>query len=300
MLILNRYGIQSMFKLFKNNQKNVKKNFIPTNYCSTNSSPETVPGFVAIKLNNKSLLRVSGPESFIYLQSLLTNDMRKLLTNEEYISNEENIQLNQIIIYSYLLSDCCKVLCDMFVYRGKYFADGDYVLEVDRNIANAVKRLLLSYHINKNIKVEIANDLHLWSVIPYSLLYPHTNADYFSSQEILHPLDSDDIKLAPDPRIGAEYLGYRFLTRLHGSQLQDIGKFIKCQSNSKRIKLMQGQLSDYIRLRYKLGIAEGIKDILSGFYFPFELNADFLNAISLDKGCRFKLASNIVINIYYI
>lgn len=285
MFNLNGSRIQFIFKLFKNNFKNIERNYIMGKYCSTNTSPGTVPCFVAIKLNNKSLLRVSGPESFIYLQSLLTNDMRKLLTNEEYnTSMEENIQLNQIIIYSYLLSDCCKVLCDLFVYRGKYFADGDYILEVDRNIANAVKRLLLSYHINKNIKVEIANDLHLWSVIPYSLLNSPTNTNYLSCEEILRPLDSDDIKLAPDSRIGAEYLGYRFLTRLNGSQLEDIGKFIKCQSNSKKIQLMEGQLSDYIRLRYKLGIAEGNKDILSGFYFPIELNADFLNAISLDKG----------------
>lgn len=149
-----------------------------------------------------------------------------------------------------------------------------------------MKRLLLGYNLSRNIKVEFANDLALWTVIPLSA-FTSQQPDYTFLEEI----ESDDLKLIPDPRLGTEYLGYKFLSRLGGDKLEDVGKYLKRATHddggnrgSKKIRLYEGSISDYIQLRYRLGVAEGVTDILSGFYFPFELNGDLMNAVSLNKG----------------
>ena len=78
--------------------------------------------FYAIKLKNKKLIRVSGEQSFIYLQSLLTNDLRHL-RNDERVSPRG-------CVYAFLLSSLGKVLADLFVYKGKLFSEGELILEV--------------------------------------------------------------------------------------------------------------------------------------------------------------------------
>ncbi|XP_046911129.1 iron-sulfur cluster assembly factor IBA57, mitochondrial [Dermatophagoides farinae] len=264
-----------------------------TNSCGNNYKQLTeAASFVAIHLRNKQLLRVSGPGSFIYLQSLLTNDMRKLLSanHAEQFSSLDHHNKLMPVIYSFILSAVGKVLCDLFVYRGRYIVadcngydgDGEFILEVDKGLATAVKRLLLGYNVNKNIKVELANDFNLWAILPASLLDKHQSI--YNIDQTLSPIDSDDLKLVADPRIGYEHFGYRFLTRLGGSRLEDLGPYIKCQSNHERIRLIEGRIADYIGLKYQLGLAEGQNDIRSGHYFPFEMNGDFINAISLNKG----------------
>ena len=127
----------------------------------------------------------------------------------------------------------------------------------------------------------------------------------------LEEFDSDDFKLIRDPRIGPRYLGYRLLTRLGGEKVEDIGRYIKLSNNNNEIKkqkirVYEGSTLDYARLRYRLGVAEGNQEILSGFYFPFELNGDLLNAISLNKGLYLVLLfyfcflfSNLLIHFYF-
>lgn len=106
---------------------------------SASSESDSASSFVAIRLNpTKRLMRVSGIDSFIYLQSLLTNDMRQLLPVERLKRNwgPSNYSMTQIgaldqpVIYAYLLSAVGKVLADLYVYRGRYRAeDGEYILE---------------------------------------------------------------------------------------------------------------------------------------------------------------------------
>ncbi len=78
--------------------------------------------FYAIKLTNKKLIRVSGVDSFIYLQSLITNDLRHLLEGEEVPQRS--------CVYAFMLSALGKVLCDLFIYRAKLLSEGELILEV--------------------------------------------------------------------------------------------------------------------------------------------------------------------------
>lgn len=81
--------------------------------------------FYAIKLTNKKLIRVSGRESFIYLQSLVSNDLRHLLDGEDVPQRS--------CVYAFMLSALGKVLCDLFVYKGKLLSDGELILEVTQS-----------------------------------------------------------------------------------------------------------------------------------------------------------------------
>ena len=98
---------------------------------------------MAIRLpsSRRRLLRVSGADAFIYLQSLLSNDMRQLLPVDrlaaEFRSGRRNQSISQLaavdqpLLYAFLLSAVGRVLADLFVYRGRYRAeDGEYILEV--------------------------------------------------------------------------------------------------------------------------------------------------------------------------
>jgi len=84
------------------------------------------------------------------------------------------------------------------------------------------------------------------------------------------------LQLVNDPRI--PQLGYRLLTRIGGNKFKDVVKYI----DAKNVE--EGQLNHYQTYRYKLGVSEGYDDLLSGYYYPFECNGDYLNAVSVDKG----------------
>jgi folate-binding Fe-S cluster repair protein YgfZ len=81
--------------------------------------------FYAIKLTNKKLIRVSGVDSFIYIQSLITNDLRHLLDGEEVPQRS--------CVYAFMLSALGKVLCDLFIYKTKLLSEGELILEVIRD-----------------------------------------------------------------------------------------------------------------------------------------------------------------------
>ncbi|CAG2114255.1 unnamed protein product [Medioppia subpectinata] len=220
--------------------------------------------FYAIKLTNKRLVRVSGAESFIYLQSLLTNDLRHLSTAEEVVPRSA--------VYAFMLSGLGRVLADLFLYKAKLLSAGELILEVDSSLASALRRLLIGYNTNRNITVEAVNDIDLWALIPktYDKRFNENN-DFFLPEVV-----SDDFQLVADPRI--PQMGYRLLTRMGGKRFDDILKYIA----DKRIE--EGTLGHYRTYRYRLGVSEGFDDLLSGFYYPFELNGDYLNAISVNKG----------------
>ncbi|XP_011500948.1 PREDICTED: putative transferase CAF17 homolog, mitochondrial isoform X2 [Ceratosolen solmsi marchali] len=40
-----------------------------------------------------------------------------------------------------------------------------------------------------------------------------------------------------------------------------------------------------LSFRYKLGIGEGVQDLLFGVSFPLEINCDYLHGLSFHKGC---------------
>lgn len=227
--------------------------------------------YVAVRLSDKCVLRVRGPQSLVYLQSLLSNDVRRVT---------DSASATQSAIYSYLLSAVGRVLSDVFVFGGR---SGEFLLEVsvtpltsltdpsmtpqvDRTLASAIKRLLVAYHVHGKVEVESGAEWSVWSLLPSA------------SPPALAGIDREDFRLVEDPRVGPSHLGYRLLSRLGGDTLPEV------RSELGGICVREGTLSDYTRRKYRLGIGEGHRDILSAHYSPAELNADFLKAISLSKG----------------
>ena len=145
---------------------------------------------------------------------------------------------------------------------------------MDSHLANALRRLLISYNINRKISVEAVRDIDLWTLIPKSHDIDFIAKNDFMLKEVI----SDDFQLVNDPRM--PQMGYRLLTRIGGQRFDDILKFI----DDKRVE--EGNVGHYKSYRYKLGVTEGYEDLSSGFFFPFECNGDYLNAISIGKGLR--------------
>jgi len=146
-----------------------------------------------------------------------------------------------------------------------------------------MKRLLLGYNLTRNCKVELVSDIDLWTILPLTCIQNPFAIKQEATFTRLEEIDSDDIKLVADPRLGAHYLGYRLLTRLGGAKIEDIGPYLKVVDGGG-IRLYEGSTLEYARLRYQLGVLEGNAEMRSGSYLPFELNGDLLNAVSLNKG----------------
>ena len=229
-----------------------KLNYRIIKRCSSSSSSAQ---FLAVKLSNRKIIRVCGIDSIIYLQSLITNDVRHLLPFENITKKTS--------LYAYMLNANGKVLCDLFLYRGKIISEGELLMEIDSCLAKAMKRLLWGHCIRRKISIEIGDDVSIWSLIPKS-----------EEHELINEIVSDDISIVQDPRI--PQMGYRIITRL-GSTFDDIKRYIN-------VPIDQGTLGQFQKYRYQLGLHEGVDDIPSAFHHPFECNGDYLNAVSISKG----------------
>lgn len=74
------------------------------------------------------------------------------------------------------------------------------------------------------------------------------------------------IKYFVDPRVNR--LGWRLLVPA-----------------GQKVEIELGKDIGYKRLRYSLGVAEGVNELPSGNCFPLESNGDYMHGISFHKGC---------------
>ncbi|XP_035213099.1 putative transferase CAF17 homolog, mitochondrial [Stegodyphus dumicola] len=215
----------------------------------------SIPSNVCVqKLNKRTLLKLSGPETTDYLQSMITNDIK----NVKEIST----------LYSLLLNARGKVLYDSIIYR---MDTNEYLVEYDATAAEYFHRHLLMYRLRKDVKIQPLSDLCVYALCrKYNNSNKHPNVSELKS--VLNNFTSLEgyILSANDPRI--EDLGIRIIVR-NSTTLQ---------------KVLNESVTDsdcYTLLRYRLGIGEGVLDHPCGECLPFETNVDFLNGVSFTKGC---------------
>lgn len=234
--------------------------------CSTlKNSKSCSSNFAAIKLNHRRIVRLTGFDSIIYLQMLTTNDLRKILPFE-------HMYYSQNCIYSFLLNHLGRVLTDMFIYKGNLEVDNELLIEIDDPVSLALQRFLLAYRTKKIIQVDIASEYDVWSILPLSLEAATENS--------IEEIDSDDVKLIKDPRLFL--MGYRLVTRISDESVSSIEKILNQE-------LSPLDVSKYKTFRYKLGLVEGLEDIVSGSDFPFNFNADYVQGYSFHKGTHQKI-----------
>ncbi|XP_065221074.1 putative transferase CAF17 homolog, mitochondrial isoform X2 [Planococcus citri] len=231
-------------------------------YCQTTS-------FHIQQLHSRALIRLTGDDIYTFLQGLITNDTSTLNSDGHSI-------------FTMFLNNRGRVLYDSLIYRK---TERELILECDSTIRDNLVKHLKMYRVRK--KVEVAPvDEDVWVVFKEadSIIDPfnstskivdnftvsHTPSSKRDRYESLLEKTSrcDQIATFIDPRI--DVLGLRIYGSNVISTLADQGVNVTVSN-------------DYIKLRYKFGVAEGVIELPPASCFPLEANCDYLNECELTQ-----------------
>lgn len=228
---------------------NLGRIFLARSLCSKRWSVEL--------LNKRTVLKLSGPDTNNYLQSLVTNDIRKIESSPA--------------IFSLLLNSSGRVLYEILLYKIDH---NEYLVEYESSAFDYLDKHLLMYRLRKNVKFEHPKCYSVWAI------YPDFEEESTSSYQTNLNVINDSLKnknsvivSVIDPR--TNLLGVRVITTkdLNLLNLLSLNNFEFIQGDSFRT------------YRYKLGIGEGVMDHPPGSCLPFDTNVDFMNGVSFNKGC---------------
>lgn len=168
-----------------------------------------------------------------------------LMTNDIYRLKTEKS------LFTMILNSKGRVLFDCLVYK----LDDHLLLECDKDCASDLTKYLKMFLLRRKLDINILDDTSVWAL-------------FGSTSTMTMELSSG--KVFNDPRL--PILGLRIIS----------GK----NSNLKNEISLDEPVSDftYQQWRYTNGIAEG-SELLKGQSFPLEMNCDYLNGISFNKGC---------------
>lgn len=201
---------------------------------------------VLYPLSNRKLLNVKGSDASVFLQGLITNDMRHFEDGAKSV-------------YAMFLNNKGRVMYDTLVYKWK--DDDSYLLECDSSIINAMQKHLKMYKLRRQLEIkDVNNEIKLWALISPSVC----------------DIANDSLHIYKDPRLNE--LGLRIISSVsvNETQITDIiGSDITIENSD----------NGYKYLRYKLGVSEGAEDLPPGTSFPLEANCDYLHGVSFHKGC---------------
>lgn len=205
-------------------------------------------------LKNRSLIKITGPESSAFLQGLMTNDMNILAKGGN-------------AIYTLFLNVKGRVIADALVYKS--FETDDFLLECDNSISDDLINHLKIYRVRR--KIDIANidtDYKIWTV--FNSVKPK------EASIVLPKTEDKRVIISKDPRL--KQLGTRVLTPIDFTN----ANFIKTFKELTDITIVE---NTYTEFRYKLGIGEGTIDLPTGKALPLESNCEYLQGINFQKGC---------------
>lgn len=236
-------------------------------YNSSQSSPRILE-----QLKNKSLLRVRGNEVLIFLQGLITNDMKHF---EEGAAN----------LYALFLNTKGRVMYDVIIYRTQ--EDNVYYIECDSQAAEPLQKHLKMYRVRRKIDIDhLEDNVNVWAFFDP---IQYMNNKYINNRQklegLIFPCGTlnnkvskivDNIMIYEDPRLSD--LGIRILA---ASEIER-HKIIKHLNSNA---LDSANHLSYKAFRYKLGVPEGIEDLPPGKPLPLEVNCDYLHGVSFHKGC---------------
>lgn len=224
----------------------LKKNVINQLFRHTH---ENSPGRL-FPLKNRKLIKVQGSDASVFLQGLITNDMRHF---------EEGSKS----MYAMFLNNKGRVLYDTLIHQ--WDTNDSFLLECDKAVLDTLQRHLRIFKLKRKVVIEDVNEnFRLWALVPH-----REDAIDTSTQK-------GNINIYKDPRLPD--LGFRVLTNNHldGSNIADtIAKNVTVENDDK----------GYNYLRYQLGVSEGASDLPPGTCFPLEVNCDYLHGVSFHKGC---------------
>lgn len=224
-----------------------------SNYCIFSCrKASTENKTILCRLEGRSLLKVKGEEASTFLQGLITNDMRHLETEAK-------------CIFAVFLNTKGRVLYDTIIYKAE--EPHSFVIECDQNVIDSLQKHLKLYRVRKKIDiVQISDELNVWALF---------RSNENTSKEKKPNVQCKELKQFTDPRIAS--LGTRILTNENLLSTEVLKYFDEPIVNQSE--------GSYRYHRYKLGVAEGTKDLPPGGCFPLEINCDYLHGVSFHKGC---------------
>ncbi|KAK9300585.1 hypothetical protein QLX08_006742 [Tetragonisca angustula] len=244
----------------------IQKQFIRCN--SSEFSPRILE-----QLKNKSLLRIRGNEASVFLQGLITNDMKHF---EEGAAN----------IYALFLNIKGRVMYDVIIYKSQ--ENNVYYVECDSQAAEPLQKHLKIYRIRRKIDIDHLGDkINVWAFFdPTQCMNNKPNDNNKQKLEgLIFPCGTlnnkvskivENIMIYEDPRLSD--LGIRILAA-STIERQEIIKHLNLDVVDSTNNL------NYKAFRYKLGVPEGIEDLPPGKALPLEVNCDYLHGVSFHKGC---------------
>lgn len=202
-------------------------------------------------LKSRKLLKIQGSDASVFLQGLITNDMRHF---------EEGSKS----MYAMFLNNKGRVLYDTLIHQWEN--NDSFILECDKDVLEMLQKHLKTFKLRRKVDIQEVNEyFQLWALVA------HSN-DTVDSDICTH----NGINIYKDPRLSD--LGYRIVstTDVNGSQIAEkIAKNVNVKSDDE----------GYNYLRYQLGVSEGANDLPPGTCFPLEVNCDYLHGVSFHKGC---------------
>lgn len=204
------------------------------------------------RLDHRQLVRLRGRDTGAFLQGLVTNDVDQVASG------------SREALYCHLLNLQGRTMFDVILYRLLESQEEPTILvECDATLLDDVRKHLKIYKIRRKVDISLCPDLSVWAVLP-----PEDSAETSSD---IAANGKNVLVCTQDPRTDA--MGWRLVLSKAVSPLDIIpGSHI-------------GDIQEYHSHRYKIGIAEGVKDLPSGEAIPLESNLVYMNGISFTKGC---------------
>lgn len=235
--------------------------FIKQSYLILKQSYSTANSSLLLQaLKERSLLRLKGNDASVYLQGLITNDMKHF---EDGASS----------IYTMFLNSKGRVLYDSIVYNSN--ENNAFFIECDLAAALALKDHLLHYKVRRKVSIDLVNEeLNIWAVAQND--YLKNVRDVCDYKKIYNTVKEklSNIIVTIDPRISS--MGLRILAPKNQNIVSEI----------KNLTGIESQEQDFYKLlRYELGVGEGLQELPYEKCFPMEVNGDYLHGISFHKGC---------------
>lgn len=214
-------------------------------------------------LHSRKLVRVSGKETLSFLQGMITNDTKHLS-----VDPQQSVRMSSM--FAMMLNSVGRVLYDFILYKPDAQRDDELFLECDADARNSVLRLLNLYKLRKDVHFEAYDDAFVWAVFhPFC-----SGVDEPIGPEASINVMGEFKMNVRDPRL--HLLGQRVLLDSKQDLTTANPSFQKCEHETE---------SDYVKLRYQLGVNEGLRELPTANCFPLECNADYLSGLSFHKGC---------------
>lgn len=264
------------------------------NSSSASLSRLETAGPFASRLKSRGVLRFHGPDTFRFLQGLVTNDVSRLAQDPPPPSSSlptPNRPVGQPqALYTALLNPQGRFLFDIFLYRPlgpseQLDKQESSVLlgDVDATALDELLNHLKKYKLRAKVDFEdISKDLSVWQRYGGSLVHGSIDNGDTEVQNVGWGAASDPAAQASiegnnkgyhwlkDPRLGS--LGFRGIF-----PSDSIPPLVEADKEVDEVY--------YLLYRLERGVPEGCSEIPKEKANPLEYNLAWLNSISFEKGC---------------